>query len=288
MKVFNNQPMPVLTLGDRVQSLEINKIITTDRVSECMLICETNSNYITQIQTILSALIDVPLEHELGNILLWNTTLDTPPNAIVLTSSPQELVTENYLDLYNKLNTDDIQFGDTFQVPYMTDESTPGPFTASANSESDTAWHALNSGTTTAAEDIWQGTTKNGSWFRLDFGDNYYHIVELAVRVVSSNRTPTNFRLEGINNDDSFTTIKTYSNQTGYSYIDDRILTLPVNNNIYKGFRLFVTTMVGSALGFMRFSPTLQAPVNPDSFYIPAQPSTPQTGKQWIMIVSNS
>jgi hypothetical protein len=288
MKVFNNQPMPVLTLGDRVQSLEINRNITVDRVSECMLMCDTNSSLITQIQVILSALSNVPLEYELGNILLWNTTLDTPSNAIILTSSPQELSTTDYYDLYNKLNTDDIQFGDTFQIPYMTDESTPSPYSVSASSQSDTAWHALNSGTTNSEDDSWQADTRNNTTFTVEFGNNYYKIVELALRPRATTAVPSNFRVEGINSDDSFTVLKQYTSQNGYSTSSDKIFTLPATNDVYKGIRFYNNAGFGGNIGFIRFIVKLQAPLTAETFFIPAQPSSPQDGKEWIMIVSNS
>jgi hypothetical protein len=287
IKIHETAPNPYVTILDRVQSLEITRDINSEHISELTLMCSTNSDLIEQIGVILDQLTSIPLDYGLGQILLWTTSGGIPSNATVLTSSAQQLLSSDYADLYNLFNADNLVFGDVFQIPYMTDASTPAPYSASAVTESDTACHALNSGTSSSADDLWQGTTRNGSWFRVDFG-GYYRIVELAFRTASSAIGPTNFRIEGINSDDTFTTLKTWSNQSGFSTSTLKVYTLPVVDAVYKGIRLYCTTMVSGYLGFRSFLVTLQPTVMTDYFSIPAQPSVPPNGKQWIMITSSA
>jgi hypothetical protein len=250
--------------------------------------CTTNSDLIEQLTDIIQQLSSIPLDYGLGQILLWTTASAIPSNAMILTENAQQLVSNDYLDLYNMFEADNIVFGETFQIPYMTSANTPSPYTVYASSNSDTAWHALNSGTSAYEEDeYWESETGTGTTFTVEFG-GYCRIVQLAIRPRQSSMVPTNFRIDGINSDDSLTVIKQYTNQMGWTATADKTFTLPVTDDVYKGIQFYKNNGTGSHFGFIRFIVTLQAPIIPDYFSIPAQPSVPPNGKQWIMITSNA
>jgi hypothetical protein len=289
MKVYNTQPDPLITLGTRVQSLESNDTIITEKNSELTLMCSTNSNIISQLVDIINTLSSAGINYNLGDILTWNTSFDTPSNAIVLTDSPQSLVTADYPDLYQLFIDNNYEFGDVFQVPFMTSPTAPSPYEVSALNNSSTAWRACDSSVSVIQGTHYWNSGGVPSWIEMRFGSSY-KIVQYKFRPMSYNIYPAAWTVSGINNDDSYTILQEYSNQPTFDS-GTRTYTLPDSDVLYKGIRLTFTapsTAETGGFSLLGFYPIVSASQNPNTFNIPAYPYPPQTGKNVIMIVSNA
>jgi hypothetical protein len=249
--------------------------------------CSTNSNLISQLIDIVNTISSIGINYNLGDILTWNSSFDIPSNAIVLTDSAQSLITADYLDLFNFLNDNNYEFGDTFQVPFMTSPTAPSPYEVSALNNSSTAWRACDSSTSVIGNHYWS-SGGYPSWIEMRFGSSY-KIVSYKFIPMSYNIYPSSWTVSGINDDDSYTILQEYSNQPEFSGV--RTYTLPNSNVLYKGIRLTSTgpsTAASEGFSLLAFYPIVSAPQNPNTFNIPAYPYPPQTGKCVIMITTNA
>ncbi len=133
----------------------------------------------------------------------------------------------------------------------MSTSSRPYPFTASASSEvssSFAAWKAFEGNLGVAA--YWLGSNSGVDWLKLDVGLGTYLLDNYTVQVNSlgePTRAPKDWTMEGSNDNSSWTTVDTRTNQTSWGTSEARNFRCATRTTAYRYFRFNVTANNGDA-----------------------------------------
>ena len=134
----------------------------------------------------------------------------------------------------------------------MTTNSTPSPYVASASTEFSAtfaAYKAFHRGVSTS--DYWLGTNSGVDWLKLDVGSgNSFILNNYSIQVNTipePNRAPKNWTMEGSNDNSSWTTLDTQTNQTSWSSGEVRNFQTTSVVTAYRYFRLNITANNGDA-----------------------------------------
>jgi len=134
----------------------------------------------------------------------------------------------------------------------MTSNSSPSPYVASASTEFSAtfaAYKAFHRGVSTG--DYWLGTNSGVDFLKIDVGSgNSFVLNNYSIQVNTipePNRAPKNWTMEGSNDNSSWTTLDTQTNQTSWSSGEVRNYQTTGVVTAYRYFRLNITANNGDA-----------------------------------------
>ncbi len=137
-----------------------------------------------------------------------------------------------------------------FSPRNMTTNSLPTPFVASASSEFYSAFHAFKDNDGSSGT-YWLGQNSGVDWLELDIGSGNSKILgayDIKVNAIPEpNRAPKNWTLQGSNDNSTWTTVDTRTNQTTWLKSQTRSYTCATQTTAYRYFRLNITANNGDA-----------------------------------------
>ena len=129
----------------------------------------------------------------------------------------------------------------------MTSNNTPTPYVASASTFAVgfEPYKAFNSAYSTST--FWRGTGGGVDQLEIDLGASTYAIQTYEVRIASTtNRAPKNWTFQGSNDNSTWTTLDTQTNQTGWNANQTKFYSF-INVTTYRYYRLNITANNGDA-----------------------------------------
>ncbi len=132
----------------------------------------------------------------------------------------------------------------------MTSDSAPSPYVASASSEfsSSLAFEAFDR-VTSGFGSYWIGTGGGVDWLKLDLGSGTTKILgvyDIQVNTIpEAARAPKNWTMQGSNDNSTWTTVDTQTNQTSWENGQIRSYTCATQTTAYRYFRLNITANNG-------------------------------------------
>src|SRR6185369_13645874 len=134
----------------------------------------------------------------------------------------------------------------------MTSNSSPSPYVASASTEFSAtfaAYKAFHRGVSTG--DYWLGTNSGVDFLKIDVGSgNSFVLNNYSIQVNTipePNRAPKNWTMEGSNDNSSWTTLDTQTNQTSWSSGEVRNYQTTGVVTAYRYFKLNISANNGDA-----------------------------------------
>lgn len=133
---------------------------------------------------------------------------------------------------------------DGFGSRLMTSVSLPSPFVTSASTNSSASWNAF----TFTAGDSWVGTNAGVDWIKMDIGSGKTRILNAYQIQADSigSQAAKNWTIEGSNDDSTWFTLDSVTNQTGWTASQIRSFTCDTITTAYRYFRLNVTDNAGA------------------------------------------
>lgn len=145
---------------------------------------------------------------------------------------------------------------DTSDLPYfspsdLTSNTSHSPFvsTASTTFMANTAYKAFDGDI--GSQQYWLGTNAGVDWLKLDCGSgNLYTLTSYSLQVNTipeANRAPNDWTMEGSNDDSTWSTLDTVTNEASWTSGETRTFTCDTATTAYRYFRLNITSNNGDA-----------------------------------------
>lgn len=132
---------------------------------------------------------------------------------------------------------------DNYIEPHdMTSNSSHSPFVVSASSNTGgwDPWRAFDG----AWNDGWLGTGAGVDWLKLDTGGSYICIGYRVIQADTAGRAPKNWTFQGSNDNSTWTTLDTRTNQTSWGNNEGRTF-LFTNSTAYRYYRINISANNG-------------------------------------------